>query len=60
MQWILHDRSDEHCLKLLTNCFEALPDNEMVIIVQSILHMAPENTVSTNNPFEQDLLIMLA
>ena len=60
MQWILHDRSDEHCLKLLTNCFEALPDNEKVIIVESILHMAPENTVSTNIPFEQDLLIMLA
>ncbi|RVW72663.1 Caffeic acid 3-O-methyltransferase [Vitis vinifera] len=60
MKWILHDRSDEHCLKLLTNCFEALPDNEKVIIVESILHMAPENTVSTNIPFEQDLLIMLA
>ncbi|RVW26854.1 Caffeic acid 3-O-methyltransferase [Vitis vinifera] len=58
MKWILHDRSDEHCLKLLTNCFEALPDNEKVIIVESILHMAPKNTVSTNIPFEQDLLML--
>ncbi|XP_034674802.1 caffeic acid 3-O-methyltransferase-like [Vitis riparia] len=58
MKWILHDWSDEHCLKLLTNCFEALPDNGKVIIVESILHVAPENTVSANIPFEQDLLML--
>ncbi|KAK4835147.1 hypothetical protein QYF36_005955 [Acer negundo] len=27
MKWICHDWSDEHCLKFLKNCYEALPEN---------------------------------
>ena len=58
MQWILHDWSDDHCVKLLTNCFKALPENGKVIIVESILPVAPENTVSAHIPFEQDLFML--
>lgn len=27
LKWILHDWSDEHCLKLLKNCYKALPEH---------------------------------
>lgn len=50
---ILHDWSDEHCLKLLKNCWEALPSNGKVFIVESLLPVAPENIV-----FEQDLFML--
>ncbi|CAH1446443.1 unnamed protein product [Lactuca virosa] len=37
MKWILHDWSDDHCAKLLKNCYKALPNDGKVIIVEYIL-----------------------
>ncbi|KAK1353207.1 Caffeic acid 3-O-methyltransferase [Heracleum sosnowskyi] len=37
MKWILHDWSDEHCLKLLRNCCNALPEFGKVVIVESVV-----------------------
>ncbi|XP_010263004.1 PREDICTED: caffeic acid 3-O-methyltransferase-like [Nelumbo nucifera] len=37
MKLILHDWSDEHCLKLLKNCWKALPKSGKIIIVELIL-----------------------
>lgn len=58
MKWILHDWSDEHCSKLLKNCFEALPANGKVIIVEAILPVVPERDVSSNIVFQQDLFML--
>ncbi|KAM7518854.1 hypothetical protein LguiB_017816 [Lonicera macranthoides] len=58
MKWILHDCNDEHCLKLLANCYEALPDSGKVIIVESILPDVPESSVSSQIVFEQDLTML--
>ncbi|KAJ0086306.1 hypothetical protein Patl1_08342 [Pistacia atlantica] len=58
MKWILHGFNDEHCLKLLKNCCEALPNSGKVIIVESILPVTPMNTVSSHIVFEQDLLML--
>ena len=58
MQWILHDWSNEHCLKLLNNCWKALPNSGKVITVESILLVVPENNVPLNIVFEQDLLML--
>lgn len=58
MKWILHDWSDEHCLKLLKNCYEALPNSGKVIIVESILPVTPVNNVSSHIVFEQDLFML--
>ncbi|KAH7864724.1 hypothetical protein Vadar_033077 [Vaccinium darrowii] len=49
MKWILHDWSDELCLKLLNNCWNALPESGKVIIVESIL---PENP-QDNDPISR-------
>ncbi|XP_048131092.1 caffeic acid 3-O-methyltransferase-like isoform X2 [Rhodamnia argentea] len=58
MKWILHDWSDEHCSKLLKNCYEALPANGKVIIVESILPTVPEGNVYSNIVFAQDLFML--
>ncbi|PPD93972.1 hypothetical protein GOBAR_DD09023 [Gossypium barbadense] len=58
LKWILHDWSDEHCLKLLKNCWEALPNGGKVIIVESILPEVPDTSVSSNIVCEQDLFML--
>lgn len=58
MKWILHDWSDEHCSKLLKNCFEALPANGKVIVVEAILPEVPERDISSNIVFQQDLFML--
>lgn len=58
MQWILHDWSDDHCLKLLKNCYKALPDNGKVIILESILPLAPETNLTAKSIFQLDMLML--
>ncbi|KAK9271329.1 hypothetical protein L1049_026919 [Liquidambar formosana] len=58
MKWLLHGFSDEHCLKMLKNCREALPSSGKVIIVESILPIAPDNSVSSHIVCEQDILML--
>ncbi|KAL9394535.1 hypothetical protein Peur_013820 [Populus x canadensis] len=58
VRWTLHDWSDEHCLKLLKNSWEALPSNGKVIFVESLLPVAPENIASSHVVFEQDLCML--
>ncbi|XP_076953301.1 cathecol O-methyltransferase 1-like [Bidens hawaiensis] len=46
MKWILHDWSDNFCVKLLKNCYKALPKNGKVIIVEAILPFLPDTSSS--------------
>ncbi|XXG77565.1 hypothetical protein AAC387_Pa08g1696 [Persea americana] len=59
MKWILHDWSDEHCLKLLKNCYKALPDSGKMIIVESILPLAPETNLTAKYVFQHDMLMFV-
>ena len=52
-RWALPER-----LKLLKNCWEALPSNGKVISVESLLPVAPENIASSHVVFEQDLCML--
>nr|AFK44249.1 unknown [Lotus japonicus] len=58
MKWILHDWSDEHCLKLLKNCYKAIPDDGKVIVVDSVVPAVPETTTAAKNVFNSDLIMM--
>ncbi|EEF47074.1 o-methyltransferase, putative [Ricinus communis] len=59
MKWILHDWSDEHCLRLLKNCYEALPDDGKVIAVDFVLPVVPETSKAANKAkFQADLFLM--
>ncbi|KAJ0967135.1 hypothetical protein J5N97_024052 [Dioscorea zingiberensis] len=58
MKWILHDWSDEHCVKILKNCWKALPDNGKMIIVEGVIPDTPEDSDHARNCFMGDLCMM--
>ncbi|KAI3836503.1 hypothetical protein MKW98_008264 [Papaver atlanticum] len=58
MKWILHDWSDEYCLKLLKNCYEALPDCGKVIIIEANLPAVIDDSVTSKLLFEQDMVML--
>ncbi|KAJ9564875.1 hypothetical protein OSB04_000841 [Centaurea solstitialis] len=37
MKWILHDWGDDYCIKLLKNCWAALPEYGKVVVVEVIM-----------------------
>ncbi|PIA40014.1 hypothetical protein AQUCO_02500023v1 [Aquilegia coerulea] len=58
MKWILHDWSDEHCVKFLKNCYEALPADGKVIIVEFILPVFPDSNLTAIGAFQVDNLML--
>ncbi|KAG7587382.1 O-methyltransferase COMT-type [Arabidopsis thaliana x Arabidopsis arenosa] len=59
MKWILHDWGDEHCIKILKNCWKSLPEKGKVIIVEMITPMEPKpNDFSCNTVLGMDLLML--
>ncbi|KAL2488069.1 Flavone 3'-O-methyltransferase 1 [Forsythia ovata] len=58
MKWILHDWSDEHCLKLLKNCWKALPETGKVILVDGVLPVYPETDLVSKICFHSDVAMM--
>ncbi|XP_071696228.1 cathecol O-methyltransferase 1-like [Rutidosis leptorrhynchoides] len=58
MKWILHDWSNEHCVKLLRNCYKALPDNGKVIAVDAILPLIPDSSVWVQANTNTDAIMM--
>ncbi|XP_065627409.1 caffeic acid 3-O-methyltransferase [Quercus suber] len=47
IKYILHDWSDEDCMKLLRNCYEALPNNGKVVIIELLMQEAPDSSMSS-------------
>lgn len=58
MKWILHDWSDDDCVKVLKNCHKALPEKGKVVVVDAILPMATETSPYARHAFHLDLLMM--
>ncbi|KAK3194498.1 hypothetical protein Dsin_025808 [Dipteronia sinensis] len=58
MKWILHDWSDEHCLRLLKNCYKSIPEDGKLIVVETILPDFPEANTATKAAFQIDVLMM--
>ncbi|EPS67212.1 hypothetical protein M569_07558 [Genlisea aurea] len=58
MKWIFHDWSDEDCKKILKHCYEALPGNGKVILVECILPNAPDNSSATQNVVHVDIIML--
>ncbi|XP_071904379.1 caffeic acid 3-O-methyltransferase-like isoform X2 [Coffea arabica] len=58
MKWILHDWDDDHCLKLLKNCYKALPDNGKVIAVDAILPVIPDDSARDKATCQADLIVV--
>ncbi|KAF6137639.1 hypothetical protein GIB67_030531 [Kingdonia uniflora] len=58
MKCILHNWSDEHNLRVLKNCHDALPEDGKLIIVEAILPLFPETNVATNCAFHIDCVML--
>ncbi|XP_027902087.1 caffeic acid 3-O-methyltransferase-like isoform X1 [Vigna unguiculata] len=58
MKWILHDWSDEQCVKLLKNCYDAIPDEGKVIVVEAILPKIAETNDAYKTVSQMDVLMM--
>ncbi|KAL5725641.1 hypothetical protein ACHQM5_008765 [Ranunculus cassubicifolius] len=58
MKWILHDWSDEDCLKLLKNCYNALPVHGKLIIVEEIQPDAVETSNAAKGLCQMDVIMM--
>ncbi|KAM7531507.1 hypothetical protein LguiB_034917 [Lonicera macranthoides] len=57
-QWMLHSWDNEHCLKLLKNCYEALPGHGKVIAVDLVVLESPETSVAVKSVLQFDLYMM--
>lgn len=62
MQGILHDWSDQLCLKLLKNCCSALPEFGRVIIVELVVPEFEDTSSSSklNYVMDRDMVMLAA
>ncbi|XAR52134.1 Caffeate O-methyltransferase [Bertholletia excelsa] len=58
MKWICHGWSDEHCSKLLKNCYDALPENGKVIVAEFILPESPDTSARTKIIVHADVVML--
>ncbi|KAM1105621.1 hypothetical protein ACFX13_002623 [Malus domestica] len=58
LKWVLHNWSDQHCLKLLENCYNAIPDDGKVIIVEALLPVMPETSTAVKSTSLLDVLML--
>ncbi|KAI5444991.1 hypothetical protein KIW84_013315 [Lathyrus oleraceus] len=58
MKWILHDWSNERCLKLMKNCYDAIPNDGKVIVLEALLPVMPKNEVVWKSISQMDILMM--
>ncbi|KAG6490477.1 tricetin 3',4',5'-O-trimethyltransferase-like [Zingiber officinale] len=58
MKWILHDWSDEHCAKILENCWKALPEKGKVMLFECIIPAVPEVNLRAQGVLHMDLVML--
>uniref|UniRef100_A0A7N2MDA7 O-methyltransferase C-terminal domain-containing protein n=2 Tax=Quercus lobata TaxID=97700 RepID=A0A7N2MDA7_QUELO len=58
MKSILHDWSDEYCLKLLKNCYNAIPNDGKVIVVEAVIPTMPNISTPMKSTYQLDMLMM--
>lgn len=58
LKHVLHDWSDETCLKLLKNCWDALPNpGGKVIVIEMVLPGSPKADIASRTAFIGDMLM---
>ncbi|KAB2601500.1 (S)-scoulerine 9-O-methyltransferase-like [Pyrus ussuriensis x Pyrus communis] len=58
LKWVLHNWEDDRCKKLLKSCWEALPKNGKVIVVEFTIPEVLENTKAVLNIVTLDISMM--
>ncbi|GAY56886.1 hypothetical protein CUMW_175330 [Citrus unshiu] len=55
MKWILLDWSDDQCVKILKNCYDALPESGKVIVVDSLKPESLETDILSRYVYMLDI-----
>uniref|UniRef100_A0A0E0MKZ9 O-methyltransferase domain-containing protein n=1 Tax=Oryza punctata TaxID=4537 RepID=A0A0E0MKZ9_ORYPU len=58
LKWILHLWGDDDCVKILKNCYKALPAKGKVIVVEYVLPASPEPTLAAQGAFRLDVVML--
>ncbi|KAJ4822056.1 hypothetical protein Tsubulata_011509 [Turnera subulata] len=58
MKWILHNWSDEYCLKLLKNCHKALAADGKLIVMDAVVPVMPDSSVADKEIAHMDVFMM--
>ncbi|CAH2035077.1 unnamed protein product [Thlaspi arvense] len=58
MKWMLHSWDDEHCVKILRNCYQSLPLNGKVIVIDMVIPDFPGDTLLDRSLFQFELFMM--
>ncbi|KAL1208395.1 Caffeic acid 3-O-methyltransferase 3 [Cardamine amara subsp. amara] len=58
MKWMLHSWDDEHCVKILSNCYQSLPPNGKVIVIDMVIPELPGDTLLDKSLFQFELFMM--
>lgn len=56
---VLHDWKDEECLKILKNCYEALPESGKVVVIDMVLVDFPENDLVSKCVAQLDIGMLM-
>ncbi|GAB4824665.1 hypothetical protein Ancab_040312 [Ancistrocladus abbreviatus] len=59
LKWVLHNWDDDRCVKLLKNCYKALPDNGKIIVIDMIIPEKPDMTSYAQYAFMMDVMMMI-
>ncbi|KAK3429592.1 hypothetical protein EUGRSUZ_E01092 [Eucalyptus grandis] len=52
IKWVLHMFDDEHCIKILKNCYNALPCDGKVMAVNLVIPEVPEANLAAGSLFQ--------
>ncbi|PIN25557.1 Hydroxyindole-O-methyltransferase [Handroanthus impetiginosus] len=58
LKWILHSWDDEHCIRILKNCYEAIPDHGKVMLVELVVPEVPESRGDVRSKLQFDMIMM--
>ncbi|KAH7690785.1 O-methyltransferase COMT-type protein [Dioscorea alata] len=56
LKGVLHNWSDADCVKILKNCWKALPDNGKIIIIDPVI---PKNIDEAKSAFQFDIIMLI-
>ncbi|CAJ1978866.1 unnamed protein product [Sphenostylis stenocarpa] len=59
LKWILHDWNDKECLKILSNCKEAISSKGKVIIIEMVMENKKEDRELTETEIFFDMQMMI-
>ncbi|PKI69566.1 hypothetical protein CRG98_010049 [Punica granatum] len=55
----LHNWDDEHCIKVLKNCYESLPEKGKAIIINVLMPKAPDSTLASRYITQLDATMLI-